>query len=165
MTTITFSPEVELLVAANLGIELRQSTEESLKDVPSCNSCKVGSINLCCVDDRVDASSIGQSCVLKRTSDRVQRALFFLLITETNTEWLGQEQHVRYLIPTVGIDLGGKIGGNVARTKFLEQANERVASRTSVEPQCDGVLCRVVSRLEEPEESVHIRSKINVTRV
>ena len=51
------------------------------------------------------------------------------------------------------------------RVFTLEQANQRVTSRASVEPECDRVIRRIIPRLKEPEEGVHVRSKINVSRV
>jgi hypothetical protein len=47
----------------------------------------------------------------------------------------------------------------------LEQSNQRVTSGASIEPECDGIVCRVISGLKEPEEGVHIRSQIDVTGV
>ena len=47
----------------------------------------------------------------------------------------------------------------------MEEADERVTTRAAVKPQSDGIIRRVVSRLKEPEESVHILSEVNVTGV
>jgi hypothetical protein len=59
VTAVRFSPEVEFLVAANLTIELGQSAEEPLQNVPGSNGSKISSVNLGGVDDGVSASSIG----------------------------------------------------------------------------------------------------------
>jgi hypothetical protein len=118
VTAVRFSPEVEFLVATNLTIELGQGAKETLQNVPGSNSSKIGSVNLSGVDDRISASSIGLGCVHERTSDGVKGTLFFLLVTETNSKWLGKEQHVGDLAPTVGVDLSCEIGGDVARTEF-----------------------------------------------
>jgi len=53
------------------------------------------------------------------------------------------------------------IGGSIT----LEQSNQRVTSRASVEPECNRIVGRVTPGLEEPEESVHVRSKVDVSRV
>ena len=116
--TVRFSPEVEFLVAANLAIELGQSTEETLQYMPCSNSGKIGGIDLGGVDDGISASSIGLCCVHERSSNRIKGPLLFLLVTETNSERLRQEQHIRNLIPTVRVDLGCEIGGDVARAEF-----------------------------------------------
>lgn len=43
----------------------------------------------------------------------------------------------------------------------FEQADHRVTSRTTVQPQCNRVTVRVASRLEEPKEGVNIFRKVN----
>jgi len=86
--------------------------------MPCSNGGKIGGIDLGGVDDGISASSISLCCVHERSSNRVERSLFFLLVTETDSERLRQEQHVGNLVPTVRVDLGCEIGGDVARAKF-----------------------------------------------
>lgn len=116
--SIRFSPEVELLVASNLSIELRQSTKESLQNVPGSNGGKIGGVDFGGIDSGVSTSCIGLGRVLEGASDRVERALLFLRVTEANTERLGKEQHIRDFAPTVWVDLGCEVGCDIARTKF-----------------------------------------------
>jgi hypothetical protein len=47
----------------------------------------------------------------------------------------------------------------------LEQANQRVTARSSIQPQRDRIIGRIPSRLKKPEEGMNIRRQVNEARV
>jgi len=43
----------------------------------------------------------------------------------------------------------------------FKQTDERITSRTTIQPECDWIIGRIIPRLKEPEEAVHIRCQVD----
>lgn len=79
-----------------------------------------------------------------------------LLVTEAGANRLGDVQHVGDVVPAVGVVCSREVIIDEARSILLKEANERVRSRSSVQPQGEGVCSRVIARFKEPEEDVNL---------
>lgn len=118
MTAIRFGPEVEFLSGVNLRSQMRQTAQKALKDVPRGDGSEISGVDGSSVDDRVGAGSIGFGDVLKRASDRIERANFLLFVAKSDADRLTKEQHVGDIGPGVWIEVGGQVLVDHARTKF-----------------------------------------------
>lgn len=116
MTTVRLGPQVKRLIG-DLAVQLGESAEEALKNMPSGDCCEVRRAELSSIDDR-PLSSHPVARVLLLTRERVKATGLFFGVGEAYAKWLGDEQQVRYFAPRIFIDDGGEVLGDVTWSEF-----------------------------------------------
>lgn len=171
--SVALGSQVKLFLLAictnfDTWIKLRERAKEALQDLPCGNRGEFCGVNLAFVDrveNRVAAGGRRFSRVDETARDLVEAANFFGLIGEAYADRLREEEHVADFVPGVLVDVAGQVLRQHARAQLFEEADQAVASRTAIEPESDGVVGGVSSRVEEPEEGVDVRCQIDVSAV
>jgi hypothetical protein len=134
---------------------------------PCCHSCKIGSVNSACIErlaERVSASRRPVArIVMEVLGPRIEAADALLLVAETYSDWLGDVQHIRHIAPRIGVVRCRQVLSEHTRSVLLEQPDERIRTRSAIEPECEGIFSRLVPRLEEPEEDMDLYKAISTS--
>ena len=93
---------------------------------------------------------------MKVFRERIETSYTLLLVAETCSYRLRDIQHVGDIVPAVRIVLRGDVFVNVAGSIFFEKTNQRVATRSTIEPEGEWIICWIVPTLKEPVEYVNL---------
>ena len=87
------------------------------------------------------------------------------MVTKAHTNWLAQKEHVGDIVPAPRVDGGCKVLSDTAWAEFLEKTNQAVTTGSTVQPESDRVVGRVLTTFKEPKEAVDIGCKVDVAGV
>ena len=84
--------------SSNLAVQLRESAEEALKDMPGGNSREVSRAELRSINDRpFSRHPVARVLLLARI--RIEATSLFFGVGKAHSERLGKEQQVRHFAP------------------------------------------------------------------
>ena len=162
---VRFRPEVEFFLAIHVPGQAWEPREEALHDVPGGHGGNVRGVDrtkIHRVKDRPCAVWFCLGGVQESTGHWIEASVRGLLVREAHAYWLAQKEHVRDVIPRVGIDHALQVRRDSARSKLLEKPYQRVRAGTAVEPEGQRVRSWIIAGLEEPEEEVHVGRQVDV---
>ena len=117
MPTVGFSKEVKSL-GFDDAVKLGEVSQEALQNVPCCDGGEVGRIGCVGVNKGVSAVRGGHGGIDWVAGVGVDAANQFFGVGETGADWLGEEEHIRDLIPCVGVEFRRQVRGDVAWPEF-----------------------------------------------